>query len=143
MKHSLYTTLLLACLMAMACSASRKSSAAAAKQAASNTSWIQMMDDPNVNYFEAVKVFEAFWEGKTKPTSEHELFSAEDKDHALRNSSYSTTRDVEDPSVKYRFEYKKFLHWKEDVSPYVQPNGHILTAEERIAIWEQQKGLRQ
>ena len=142
MKHFHCTALLLACLMAMACSASRKSTAAA-RQAASNTSWIQMMDDPNVNYFEAVKVFEAYWQGKPKPTSEHELFSAEDKDHALNTSSYSNARDAEDPSVKYRFEYKKFLHWKEEVAPYVQPNGRILTAEERIDIWKQQKGLRQ
>ena len=142
MKHFHCTALLLACLMAMACSASRKSTAAA-RQAATNTSWIQMMDDPNVNYFEAVKVFEAYWQGKPKPTSEHELFSAEDKDQALNTSSYSNTRDAEDPSVKYRFEYKKFLHWKEEVAPYVQPNGRILTAEERIDIWKQQKGLRQ
>ncbi|SIN90161.1 hypothetical protein [Chitinophaga niabensis] len=142
MKHFLCTALLLASLIAMSCSASRKSTAAA-RQAATNTSWIQMMDDPNVNYFEAVKVFEAYWQGKPKPTSEHELFSAEDKDHALNNSSYSNTRDAEDPSVKYRFEYKKFLHWKEEVAPYVQPNGRILTAEERIDIWKQQKGLRQ
>lgn len=142
MKHFLCTALLLACLIVMSCSASRKSTVAARK-AATNTSWIQMMDDPNVNYFEAVKVFEAYWQGKPKPTSEHELFSAEDKDHALNNSSYSNARDAEDPSVKYRFEYKKFLHWKEDVAPYVQPNGRILTAEERIDIWKQQKGLRQ
>lgn len=142
MKHFFCTALLLACLIAMACSASRKS-AAAARNAATNTSWIQMMDDPNVNYFEAVKVFEAYWQGKPKPTSEHELFSAENKDRALNNSSYSNARDKEDPSVKYRFEYKKFLHWKEDVAPYVQPNGRILTAEERIDIWKQQKALRQ
>lgn len=143
MKHSLHTVMLLAYLCTLACSASRKSSTTTAKQAAANTSWIQMMDDPNVNYYEAVKVFESYWEGKPKPTSEHELFSAEDKDQALKTSSYSISRDAEDPAVKYRFEYKKFLHWKEDVAPYVQPNGHILNAEERIEIWKQQKGLRQ
>lgn len=143
MKHSLYTILLLACLMAMACSTSRKSNAVTARQAASNTSWIQMMDDPNVNYFEAIKVFEAYWQGKTKPISEHEKFSAAEKGLALGNTNYNAPHDAEDPAIKYSFEYKKFLHWKEDIAPYVQPNGHILTAEERIAIWEQQKGLRQ
>lgn len=142
MKHFHYAALLLACFSALACSTSRKSGAANARQAANNTSWIQMMDDPNVNYFEAVKVFEAYWQGKQKPTTEHELFSAQDKDHALKNSSASTTFNAEDPTVKYRFEYKKFLHWEKEVAPYVQPGGRILSAEERIAIWQQQKSSR-
>lgn len=143
MKHSLCTLLLGACLLAAACSASRNARTAAVAPPGNNTAWIQMMDDPKVNYFTAVKVFEEYWKDKRRPTTEHELFSAEDKDGALRNSSYSASRNPDEPAVKYRFEYKKFQHWKEEVSPYVQPDGRILTPEERISIWQQQKSQRQ
>ena len=143
MRHTLCTFLLGACLLAVACNASRKAGTAGKAPPGSNTAWIQMMDDPKVNYFAAVKVFEEYWKDKPRPTTEHELFSAEDKDAALRNSSYSNSRNPEDPAVKYRFEYKKFLHWKEEVAPYVQPDGRILSPEERIQIWQQQKAQRQ
>src|SRR5689334_18650941 len=36
-------------------------------------SWISMMDDPNVNYHEAVKAFNAYWKNKIKPVEEDEL----------------------------------------------------------------------
>src|SRR5690348_1144632 len=42
--------------------------------------WIAMMDDPNVNYYEAVKQFDLYWKTREKPVVENEMFeSAEDE----------------------------------------------------------------
>lgn len=35
--------------------------------------WIEMIKDPNVNYFEAINAYETFWKGKRKPLEEDEL----------------------------------------------------------------------
>lgn len=146
MKIQHYVAGGLICLLAVSCNASRRGSSSRASMAGKtpdDVSWIRMMDDPNVNYFAAVKSFEDFWRGKTTPTTEHDLFSADDKEEALERSSYSSRRAQNDPAVKYRFEYKKFVHWKEEMAPYVQPDGRILSADERIQIWKQQKSSRQ
>ena len=37
-----------------------------------NPSWVQMMSDPNVNYYVAVKAYDDFWKGKEKPNNEAE-----------------------------------------------------------------------
>ncbi|MBK8472461.1 MAG: hypothetical protein IPL33_09995 [Sphingobacteriales bacterium] len=34
---------------------------------ASQPIWIEMMDDPNVNYYEAVEAFNTYWKGRKIP----------------------------------------------------------------------------
>ena len=34
--------------------------------------WIEMIKNPNVNYFEAIRAYEEFWKGKKKPLEENE-----------------------------------------------------------------------
>lgn len=99
--------------------------------------WIKMMDDPNVNYFEAVKAFETYWKGRTKPVEEKEVFSNYNQQKIV------TIRKTEREAKEYAFEYKKFLYWQQQVLPYVQPNGRILSTEERLQLFEQEKKERQ
>ena len=40
---------------------------------------------------------------------------------------------------KMAYHIKRFKNWKKEVRPYVQENGHILTQEERTAIWMRQQ----
>ena len=40
---------------------------------------------------------------------------------------------------KYGLECKKFEHWKLQVKPYVQADGHILSKEEQLKLWEDKK----
>ena len=114
---------------------------------ASTPLWIKMMDSPNPNYAAAIKSFDEYWMDKKKPTTEEELFkNAEHPEDAVKNSTYAQKEEDEEEeneaksaAIKYSFEYKKFLIWQKEVAPYVQEDGSILSADQRIKAWSQQK----
>lgn len=108
------------------------------KRDAAGPKWIRMMDDKNVNFFEAQKDFNAFWKDKEKPTEEKEIFTSFEK-----NKQTKVRSNLGADAIKYSFEYKKFLNWQREVAPYVQSDGHILSTEERIKLWEQEKENRE
>jgi hypothetical protein len=128
----LLTTLLVCFLL------SNQQSFAQQKIDAPMPKWVKMIDDPNTNFFEAQKDFNAFWKNKEKPTEEKEIFTSFEKNKQTKVKSNSGN-----DALKYSFEYKKFLNWQREVAPYVQPDGHILTTEERIKLWEQEKKNRE
>lgn len=102
----------------------------------STPQWVIMMNDPNTNYYEAVKAFDDFWKGKEKPVEEDEVFSNKEK--------HRETKKVTDAdAAKYKFEYKKFLNWKRETAPFVRAYGHILTAEERLQLFEEERKRRE
>jgi hypothetical protein len=96
-----------------------------------------MMDDPNTNYHKAVENFEKFWKDKRKPITEGELF--ENAEKLGTDKSLKGYADSDEPAIKYHFEYKKFKHWQQDIVAFVQPNGSILTMDERLKIIAQQQ----
>ena len=97
-----------------------------------------MMNDPNTNYHEAVKAFNEFWKNRERPREEKEVFSN------METKKEKKVKSPTDPdAIKYSFEYKKFLNWQREVAPYVQPDGHILSKEERLLLWEQEQKLRE
>lgn len=101
--------------------------------------WIQMMEDPNANYFEAVKAFNLYWEGREKPLEENELFSASQEEKG--NDNFITTHRSEKKELTsdLTFAYKKFKHWEIIHASLIHEDGTLLTAEERIARWQQQQ----
>ncbi len=106
--------------------------------------WIEMIKDPNVNYFEAIKAYELFWQGKEIPREEDEKIgqkkSADDKEHQDDNRRERREKKKErEFQNKYGLECKKFEHWKMMVKPYVQEDGRILSKEEQMKIWEEQR----
>lgn len=104
--------------------------------------WIDMMKDPNVNYFEAIKAYETFWKNKEKPLEEDELIgqtkgeSSKEEKMESRKQMREKRREKE-MYKKYGLDCKKFEHWKLQVKPYVQPDGHILSKEEQLKMWEE------
>lgn len=98
-----------------------------------------MMNDTNANYFETVKAFDAFWEGKEIPKGENEEIG-EDIEPSAKKSNRKSKKEESDES--YRFQVKKYYHWQERVLPYVQENGHILTPTERLEIWNTKNNKR-
>jgi hypothetical protein len=108
------------------------------KKDATSPKWIKMMDDRNVNFFEAQKEFNSFWKDKEKPTEEKEVFSNFEKKNQTKVKFNEGAE-----AKKYSFEYKRFLNWQREVAPYVQPDGRILNTEERIKLWEQEKKNRE
>lgn len=105
--------------------------------------WITMMDDPKANYFETVRAFDEFWASRSLPHEEDEIIGqsrdAEGKGNLLARWFRSKEERREEESKAYAFQVKKYRHWKLTVAPYVQPDGSILGAEERLKIWREQR----
>ena len=102
--------------------------------------WITMMDDPNVNYFEAVKNFNDYWQKRERPVVENDQFESvgdKEKKEALERKKKRLKAD--DPAVLYAFEYKRFLWWMHEMEPFVQPDGRIKGMSERVAEWKTQQ----
>ena len=95
--------------------------------------WIKMMEDPNVNYHEAVKNFDNYWKEKEKPIEEKEIFNM--KKNVVKDDKSKIT-------IQYAFEYKKFQLWRRKMLPFVQENGHVLNKSERLKLWEKEKNNR-
>lgn len=120
------------------------STAQKTKMKSPEPSWIAMMDDPNVNYYVAVKAFDSYWKNKEKPVEEGELFeSAEDiaKEKEMMDKAIKMGKN--DPALIYAFEYKRFLIWKNKVEPFVKPDGRIKNMDEVIADWKAAKQQKQ
>lgn len=109
--------------------------------------WIEMMDDSAVNYFEAVKAYDEFWANRKKPKEEDEILgekfyssTAEKKKKSLWDRLFVTREEKQEAEAsKYKFDCKKFEHWKFVMQPYVQPDGRILSTEEQLELWKKQR----
>ncbi len=106
--------------------------------------WIEMMDNPEVNYFEAVKAFNLFWKNRDSPVEEEEVLGKKhDQEKRKHGFVFRLFQKREEAARLYAFEHKKFKHWLLMVEPYVQPDGHILSKEAQLKIWEQEKQRKQ
>jgi hypothetical protein len=117
-------------------------------------SWVTMMEDPLVNYFDALNAYENYWKTHARPPGEEE-----EMEQSLGNTkkSVDVEKDREEKvkkkklkgasleEVEYlKYQTKRFENWAREVKPWVQDNGHILSDEERTAIWQkQQEEIRQ
>jgi hypothetical protein len=105
--------------------------------------WATMIDDPNVNYNEAVATFDSFWKGKTRPLQEEDEFGGvENEEKERENEEHKKKLGKNDPAALYGFEYKRFKNWQREVVNYVQPDGRILSADERIELWKKEQELK-
>lgn len=102
--------------------------------------WVAMIDNSKTNYFEAVKAFNEFWKNRVKPVEEMDMGEEEEKEKKAMKA-YLATLSVAERNYwdQLQYHYKRFKRWKQDVLPYVQSDGRILSEEERIAIWNKQQ----
>jgi hypothetical protein len=106
----------------------------ASAQSPKDPIWYTMMQDSNVNYYEAVRTYELFWKGKMPPPNKE-----------LRHSeAYQAYFKTLTPEEKIEYDRicwlsKAFRNWKRDVSVWVQPDGHILSVAEQTAILTRQQ----
>jgi hypothetical protein len=109
-----------------------------------NPVWIEIIKYPNVNYFEAVKAYDAFWSNRKKPVEEDLILNQNkgtndaEKDKTSKRALREKRREKL-LNEKYGFECKKFEHWKMQVKPYVQADGSILSKEAQLKLWEEKK----
>jgi hypothetical protein len=108
-----------------------------------NPTWINMMEDSTVNYYEAIKTFNNYWKGKIKPIEEMDIkdmeaLTAEEKE--IRKNYFQNLSLQERAEFDLlQYHYKRFKQWKKEILPFVQEDGRILTMNERIEIWNKQQ----
>ncbi len=122
------------------------------KDYSATPAWIPMMNDPNTNYYEAIKAFDTYFLTHPMPVMEEEEKMGEEndlnemkrevekekkKDKNVVLSADELKKKNDDEVLKYNI--KKFNRWKRDVKPYVQEDGRILTDAERMKIILQQE----
>jgi hypothetical protein len=110
-----------------------------------NPAWITMMDDTTANYYETLKAFNLFWDGKEFPLEEEEVLGdkkhgEEKKERGFFGRLFSRKQD---DAKKYAFEYKKFKHWQKTTEPFILEDGTILPPSKRLEIWKQSQENRQ
>jgi hypothetical protein len=105
--------------------------------------WIEMMNDPKANYFETVKAYEQFWQNKKIPLEEDDIIGQTKKEPTKNNflsKWFKSKEEREEEEIKkYSFDIKKFKHWKLKVTTFVQEDGTILDADERLKLWQNQQ----
>jgi len=105
--------------------------------------WIEMMNDPKANYFETLKAYEQFWQNKKLPLEEDDIIGQTKKEPAKKSflsKWFKSKEEKEEEEIKkYSFDIKKFKHWKLKVMPFVQEDGSILDADERLKLWQNQQ----
>lgn len=96
--------------------------------------WIDMMHDPNVNYFEACRAFDDFWRNRELPAeTETEAFDL-GADEQKRNEGLDF-KNAE--TYQYMYAYKQFTRWRTINANYVNTKtGYIKTMDERLAEWQ-------
>lgn len=100
--------------------------------------WIDMMNNPRSNYYDAVAAFDLYWQNREKPAEE----SGEGKDIYGKEKSEEEKEKDAKKSIQYVYEYKQFLNWKERNKNLVKPDGTIMTAEEILEQSENERKNR-
>ena len=95
-----------------------------------------MMDDPNANFHETEKAYEIYWQHHEMPGGENDVIG----EHAMREKipSRKEQKSIEKDN-HMRMAVKKYEHWHQKMLPYVQADGRILSADERLKIWKDQQ----
>lgn len=111
--------------------------------------WIQMMNDPNANYYETIKAFREFWKGYALPGEPEELEGNDHFEKEIGLEEHDKDKDKKGEREKrkrknpnggdYSYEVKQFKGWYQEVQPWVQADGHILTLEERQQMIDRQQ----
>jgi hypothetical protein len=102
--------------------------------------WIKMMNDPNTNYYEAVKSFNLFWEGKVVPAETEGEAMDLGKEENMKGEE--TEKDIPEESQQYVYEYKQFKHWELTMKNMIDlETGRIMSIDEvqQIMIKERNK----
>ncbi|MBK7959080.1 MAG: hypothetical protein IPK03_13885 [Bacteroidetes bacterium] len=100
-----------------------------------------MMEQDGGNYFETVKAFETFWKSRTMPKMIEEEHMADGPEKANKEIRKMSKRAVKnrDFNQEMIYQIKRYNRWKREMEPYVQEDGRILTMDERLKLWREQK----
>lgn len=141
-------------LMALSVNLRAQTDASGARAPMEIPKWVNMMDDPDVNYFEAIRAYDEFWKSTPKPVEEEEMMESGvsqkgkskreiRRERNEREREYDRKKKLSGSELEraeyLKYQSKRFENWAREVKPWVQENGHILNDAERTAIWRQQQ----
>lgn len=96
--------------------------------------WIQLMDLESVNFNEAVKAFDIYWQNHQMPEEEGDRVIG--KNQPVKPLSRKEIREIREGD-EMRFQIKRFRHWVIINEPFVKPDGFTMTAEEKLRFHNQ------
>lgn len=136
---------------ALAVNAQQSKKSYSKRQMKKNPIWIEMMNDPNANYFETLKAFRYYWKGKVLPkepfeneeadTFEREVGLEEEGASEKEREREKKERLKKGPdkySIMYAADVRAFKGWMQVVKPWVQADGSIVTDEDRQKLIDKQ-----
>lgn len=111
--------------------------------------WIEMMNDPNANYFETIKAFRDYWKDRVLPKEPFETeagdsfekevgLDVEESEKDREREAKKTARKKDQSHTMYAAQVRAFKGWMQSVKPWVREDGSIVSAEERQAILDAQ-----
>jgi len=109
------------------------------KEYAKNPVWISMIKDTSVNFFEAERAFNIYFEHHPKPNGENEQIGEYAKSE--KYPSPKEKRKMQDQD-HMRIEVKKYERWHDRMFPYVKADGTILTPTQRLEVWKDNKATK-
>jgi len=125
------------------------------KEYKKNPIWIDMMNDPNANYFETIKAFRIYWEHRELPKEPFEeagkdIFekeiglitddeSEEEREREIERKHKKWSKKKNNPTINYASQVRAFKGWFHTVQPWVREDGSILSEEERQRILDAQR----
>ena len=101
--------------------------------------WIKMIDDPNVNYYEAIRVYNEYWKTHKKPVEQEDDKAELDRSGEKPTARPVPTREEKIYEDEMTYQIKRFETWVREEKPFVQENGRILSQQERVEIWKKQQ----
>lgn len=96
--------------------------------------WIQLMDQESVNFNDAVKAFDIYWQNHKMPEEEGDRVIR--KDQPVKPLSKKEIREIREGD-EMRFQIKRFRHWVIINEAFVKPDGFTMTAEEKLRFHNQ------
>ena len=113
--------------------------------------WIDMMKDPNVNYYETIKAFREFWKDRILPEEPFEdsskdkfelevgLIEENDSEREYKREERLRKRKGNREAHLYAAEVRAFRGWFYAIKPWVRADGSIISLEEQKEILNAQK----
>ena len=115
------------------------------KEYSNQPMWIEMMDDSSVNYYEALKAYEQYWQNLIRPQEEEDAINehgsrkAEREREKFEKKLAKMTPAERTVFDRMKYECKRFDNWKREVKKFVQEDGHILSYDQKLEIWNRQQ----
>lgn len=115
------------------------------KEYSTKPMWIEMMDDSSANYYEALKAYEQYWQNRLRPQEEEDAINEhgsrkEEREREKFEKKLAKMTPAERTEFdRMKYECKRFDNWKREVKQYVQEDGHILSYDQKLEIWNRQQ----